>query len=123
MHPLAMMAKSIGSSVPDSRCTDSRWVVLELEKLMKTDEEKMTRDITLRALKTWLQTMRWDTKIAVFSEYAENDDLATIDERDVLAELDWKQPNPNKLGYWRAWRESRRKLPPASSARLQGCNV
>ena len=112
-----MMAKSILSSVPDSRCTDSRWVALELEKLMKTDEEKMTRDITLRALKTWLQTMHWDTTIALFSEYANNDDLATIDERDVLAELDWKQPNPNKLGYWRAWREARCKQQPAAASR------
>ena len=77
----------------------------------------MTRDITLGALKTWLQTMRWDTKIALFSEYANNDDLATIDERDVLAELDWKQPNPNKLGYWRAWREARWKQRPSAASR------
>ena len=39
---------------------------MELGKLMKTNEEKMTRDITLSALKEWLQKMRWDTKIALF---------------------------------------------------------
>ena len=67
---------------------------MELDKLMKTNEEKMTRDITLSALKECLQKMRWNTKIALFSECAKNDDLATIDGRDVLAELDWKIPYP-----------------------------
>ena len=58
---------------------------MELDKLSKVNEEEMTRNITLGALKEWLQKMRWDAKIALFSEYAKNNDLATIDEDDVLA--------------------------------------
>ena len=90
---------------------------MELGKLMKTNEEKMIRDITLSALEEWLQKMRWDTKIALFSEYAKNDDLATIDESDVLAELHWNQPNPKKIGYWRVCHETRWKQQPSAASR------
>ena len=80
---------------------------MELDKLSKVNEEEMTRNITLGALKEWLQKMRWDAKIALFSEYAKNDDFATIDQDDVLAELKWNVPNPSKLGYWRLAHQTR----------------
>ncbi len=107
MHPLTKMGKSICSSVPDDRCKNYKWVAMELRPLMQVNEDEMTYTITLRQLSAWLQKMRWDAKIALFSEYAKNDDFATIDQDDVLAELKWNVPNPSKLGYWRLAHQTR----------------
>ena len=102
------MAKSICSSVPDHRCQDSRWVALELRPLMQKNDDEMTYTITLRALSAWLQKMRWDDKIALFKEYAGNNDSATFDESDVLEQLDWNSSNPKEIGYFRTFHQTRR---------------
>ena len=99
MHPLTMMTKSICSSVPNNRCQHYKWVAMELRQLMTVNEDEMTYTITLGKLSAWLQEMRWDGKIALFKEYAENDDSATIDEMDVLEQIHWNGLDSKEIGY------------------------
>ena len=60
---------------------------MEFNSFVIHNPDAMTRNISLRDLSEIFQKFRLDDKIALFSEYANNDDLATIDERDVLADL------------------------------------
>ena len=80
---------------------------MELRQLMTVNEDEMTYTITLGKLRAWLQEMRWDAKIALFKEYAENDDSATIDEMDVLEQLHWNGLDPKEIGYWRTVHQTR----------------
>ena len=75
------------SRVQDLRWRDSRWLTMEFDPIVQHNPDDMTRNISLRALSELLQKLCLDDKIALFSEYAQNNDLETIDAGDVFKQL------------------------------------
>ena len=56
-----------------------------------------------------LQKLGLDDKIALFSEYAQNNDSATIDVGDVFEQLYCNSDNPKEIGHWRVYYQTQRR--------------
>ena len=76
----------------DVRWKDYRWLTMELDKIVQSDKEGMTRNICLLKLSQFFRESGLEDKIALFSEYAQKNNLATIPQG-VVSQLLYCNPD------------------------------
>ena len=81
---------------------------MEFNPFVIHNPDDMTRNISLRDLSEFLQMFCLDDKIALFSDYAQNNDSATIDESDVFEQLRCTSENRKAIGNWREYHQTQR---------------
>ena len=76
----------------DVRWKDYRWLTMELDKIVQSDKEGMTRNICLLKFSQFFRESGLEDKIALFSKYAQKNNLATIP-KGVVSQLLYCNPD------------------------------